>query len=83
VRNEDHRYAALAQPRDQRAQPFDVGARERRRRFVEQQDLGIKRERFGNLDFLPNGQVVFRDVAARIDVVDLEQSQQLANTAVS
>ncbi len=52
VRNVDHRLAGLAEPPDQREQPFGLARGQRRGRLVEDDDRRIELQRLGDLDQL-------------------------------
>ena len=57
------------------AQPFDVAARQRRGRLVEQQDARLARDGAGDLDLLPDRQCAIADIDPRVQVAKFQTGQ--------
>jgi hypothetical protein len=71
VRNEDHHGAVGLELSDDTAEPIDIVAGECRCRLVEQQDLGLQRNRLNDLDLLAERQVNLARFHAWIEVLQV------------
>ena len=77
--NEDDRQAAPLEVGDDRAQPVDIAAGERRRRLVEQKDARLAKDRPGDFDLLLDRQIQPAHLVVERDIGHVERGEMLAD----